>query len=586
LSSPSHIPADFVEPAEGELPTLNLELGQISQQGQRELNEDTCACVTPSLENTLLTKGACAMISDGTGGDGTGRDASHYIENRLFEEYYNTPDSWTVERSIMEVLNNINRWLFGRRSPAASYLCTLSALVMRGRSYHVFHVGDTRIYLWRGGELTRLTTDHHYPGHENRLVRAMGLDSGVRADMKQGDLEQGDIFVMTTDGVHGCLQDEDIVQIMEQGLSAQGTAVKLSSLGIEKGHGDNATVQVVSVKELPLPHRSEMIDEDRYLKAAPELNRGDQLDGYRIIERMTSGGMATIYKAEEIESGKEVAIKCPKPELMKRPVQLERFHREEWTGLRLHSPYLMRMFPPQPKRSQYYYIVMEICRGTSLRRSLELNGRFKIETVRNMAYQLCKGLHFMHNLNMIHRDIKPENIIVSDEEAIKIVDYGIVRLPGLSQLNTDEEVRSLIGSPYYMAPEFFNDRSRGSVQTDIYALGVVLYEMISGGEFPYGKAEEINYQGEAPEYRSLRRNREDVPPWLDQVIRKCVEWNPSNRYEALSELLYSLDHPGEITVVQERAPLIVRRPLTFWKWLCFVEAFVIFFLGYMVVSLL
>jgi serine/threonine protein kinase len=229
---------------------------------------------------------------------------------------------------------------------------------------------------------------------------------------------------------------------------------------------------------------------------------------------------------------------------------------------------------------------MEICRGTSLRRSLELNGRFKIETVRNMAYQLCKGLHFMHNLNMIHRDIKPENIIVSDEEAIKIVDYGIVRLPGLSQLNTDEEVRSLIGSPYYMAPEFFNDRSRGSVQTDIYALGVVLYEMISGGEFPYGKAEEINYQGEAPEYRRLRRNREDVPPWLDQVIRKCVEWNPSNRYEALSELLYSLDHPGEITVVQERAPLIVRRPLTFWKWLCFVEAFVIFFLGYMVVSLL
>lgn len=524
------------------------------------------------------------MISDGTGGDGSGRDASHYIESRLFEEYYSTPDSWSVERSVHEVLGNINRWLYGRRNAQSSYLCTLSMLVMRGRSYHIFHVGDTRIYLWRGGQLSCLTEDHHYPGHENRLVRAMGLDSIVRADSVQGSLELGDVFIMTTDGVHACLEESDMLPLLAQNLSAQALAGRLCQLGMEKGHGDNATVQVLSITELPMPNRSEMIEEDRYLKAAPELKTGDLLDGYRIEERMASGGMATIYRAQELESGREVAIKCPKPELMKQPVQLERFHREEWTGLRLHSPYLMRIFPPQPKRSQYYYIVMEICRGKSLRRHLESRGAFGVDAVRNVAYQMAKGLHFMHNLNMIHRDIKPENLMLTDEEALKVVDYGIVRLPGLSQLNTDEEVRSLIGSPYYMAPEFFNDRSRGTVQTDIYAMGVVLYELVSGGEFPYGKAEDIQYNGEAPEYRSLSKLREDVPDWLDQLIRKCVHWDLSERFGALSEVLYALDNPGEITVVEISAPLIERRPVTFWKWLAFGEAVVIFFLLYLCLS--
>ena len=526
------------------------------------------------------------MIADGTGGDGTGRDASHYIEHHLFEEYYSTPDSWTVERSVLEVLNSLNRWLYGRRSSVASYLCTLSMMVMRGRMYHIFHVGDTRIYLWRGGKLTLLTKDHHYPGHENRLVRAMGLDSVVRADVCEGHIEKDDVFIMTTDGVHASVKDEDMIPILRQNFQAQMLAVKLCQLGLEKGHGDNATVQVLSVKELPLPHRSEMIDEERYLKAAPDLSNGSVLDGYRILQRMTSGGMAVIYRAEEIESGKEVAIKCPLPALMKQPVQLERFHREEWTGLRLHSPYLMRVFPPQPKRSQYYYIVMEICRGKSLRHHIEETEAFTVEAVRNIAYQMCKGLHFMHNLNMIHRDIKPENLMISDEGALKIVDYGIVRLPGLSQLNTDEEVRSLIGSPYYMAPEFFNDKSRGTVQTDIYAVGVVMYEMVSGGEFPYGKLEDINFQGEAPAYRSLRKLRDDVPEWLDQVIRKCVHWDTGERFGALSELLYALDHPGEITIDNQNTPLMQRRPLTFWKWVCFIEAAVIFGLAYAVVSLL
>jgi serine/threonine protein kinase len=137
-----------------------------------------------------------------------------------------------------------------------------------------------------------------------------------------------------------------------------------------------------------------------------------------------------------------------------------------------------------------------------------------------------------------------------------------------------------------MAPEFFNDKSRGTIQTDIYALGVIMYEMASGGKFPYGKVEDINFQGEAPPYRSLTKIRDDVPQWLDQVIKKCVHWDTSERFGALSELLFSLDHPGEITIEKQEKPLIQRRPLTFWKWLCFGQTALIFALAYAVVSLL
>ena len=570
---------------EGELPSLKLNVGQITLQGQREINEDAYAFLNPAASNVQMVKGACAMISDGTGGDGSGRDSSHYCQTRLFEEYYSTPDSWSVERSVTESLQNLNRWLFGRRNAGKSYLCTLSIIILRGRGYHIFHVGDTRIYLWRNGKLSHLTQDHHYPGQTNRLVRAMGLDSIVKPDIAQGNIEIGDMFIMTSDGVHACLEDSDFISILSQNYPPQRLAAELCQLGLAKGHGDNSSVQTLLVNELPLPNRSEMVAEESYLSAAPELNPGDRLDGYIIKQRIGGGGMATIYCAEEEGTGREFAIKCPKPELMKQPVQLERFHREEWTGLRLHSPYLLRMYPPSPRRSQYYYIVMEICRGKSLRRRMEEEKVFSIDVVQSLAYQMAKGLNFMHNLNIIHRDIKPENIVISSEGAIKIVDYGIVRLPGLSQLNTDDEVRNLIGSPYYMAPEFFNQKARGSVQTDIYAMGVVLYEMLSGGHFPYGKIDDLDYSGEAPPYRSLMQFRSDLPDWMDHLIRKTVHWDPSERIGALSEFLYCLDHPGEVTVVEQRAPLAQRRPLTFWKWLAFSQLVVIFILLYLLISL-
>lgn len=564
---------------------VKITFGQTSKQGQRDINEDAFACITPTSLDARINKGVGAMVADGTGGDGSGRDASHYVQSELFSEYYSTPESWTVEQSVNAALTAINNWLFSQRSTGKSLICTLSFLLLRGRRYYIAHLGDTRIYLWRRGELTCLTEDHHFPGHHNRLVRAMGLDRIVRPDFISNDLEIGDMFIMTTDGVHGIINDEKIVEILKKGFEPQELSDKLVTLCSALGSKDNITVQVIHVDELPLPNRSEMLEEEQHLVAAPMLTAGQEVDAYKIVKHMATGGMAHIYEAIETESGKRMALKCPKPEWMKNTVQMERFHREEWAGLRLHSPYLLQMFPPKTKRTEYYYMVMEYCPGKSIRQYISDGGKPSLDLVLNLAQQVCRGLHFMHNLNMIHRDIKPENIVITEEGSIKIVDYGIVRLPGLAELSNKKESRSLIGSPAYMAPDFFKQSTRGNFQTDIYALGIVLYEFLTGGQFPFGKVDDLDFKQKMPAYVPVHKYRDDVPDWLNQLLFKTVHWDPEKRYGAVSEILYLLQHPGEVGIVKtEVTSVLTHHGDQFWKWTSLFQLVIIIIMFYLLIK--
>jgi len=586
---------DYVapRPVQNRQPTLQergpdyvqITFGQTSRQGQRDINEDAFACITPTSIDARVNKGVAAMICDGTGGDGSGRDASHYIQSELFSEYYSTPESWSVEQSAIAALTTINNWMYSQRANSRSLICTLSFLILRGRRYYFAHLGDTRIYLWRRGELKCLTEDHHYPGQHNRLVRAMGLDRVLRPDFGMDELEIGDQFIMITDGVHGIMSDERLANLLRLGHDPQELSDKIVSQSLDMGSRDNTSAQVIHIHGLPLPNRSEMIEEEQHLIAAPILTPNEDVDGYRIIRHIATGGMAHIYEAEETQTGKKVALKCPKLEWMQNPIQMERFHREEWAGLRLHSPYLLQMFPPKSKRSKYYYMVMEFCPGKSIRQWISEEQKPSLDMVLNLAQQLCRGLHFMHNLNMIHRDIKPENIVITAEGSIKIVDYGIVRLPGLAELSNRKESRSLIGSPAYMAPEFFKDETRGNFQTDIYALGTVLYEFVTGGQFPFGKVEDLEYKKKMPEYISIQKYRDDVPDWFNQLLLKSFHWNPEKRYGAVSEILYLLQHPGEVGIVKtEVTSILERHGDQFWKWTSLAELVIILFLCYLLLN--
>ncbi|MGK0289227.1 MAG: serine/threonine protein phosphatase PrpC [bacterium] len=543
--------------------TIKVSLGQSSKTGLRERNEDFYACVIPSEFSSLEYKGLTAVIADGVGGSDAGMEASQYAVGGFFSDYYSTPDSWSISQSVERVVSSINRWLYGqgqRASAVKGLVTTFSLLTLCGRKGHIFHVGDSRIYRFRNGNFEGLTTDHNAPQNPQHLVRGLGLDSIVKMDSVSFSLEEGDIFVMTTDGVHGSLDKEDFVQILETSLTLENKAHKLTNRALEKGSGDNLTCQILQVDELPPIKYEELKNVAGQLSFPNILYHNDCLDSYRVISDIASGGMGSLYLGEEIESKKKVVLKCPHPDYEQDVIFRERFLREEWVGRRVNSPYLMNVLSSAKNRRNFLYLVLEHCPGKSIRTFLE-DQIFSVDDVVAIGKQLCRGLGSLHNLNIIHRDFKPDNIIIDAQNNIKIVDYGVVLLPALPQVtNYGEKV--ILGSPNYLAPEMFS-HARGSVQSDIFSLGVTLYEMLTG-EYPYGEIEKGDEHNKK-RYKDTSKLKPEVPLWLDTIVKKAVQKKSENRYESVSEILFYLNHPQAVIVTPEKLSLIEKDPLVFWK---------------------
>ena len=174
--------------------------------------------VTPD-EPELSTKGLLAAIADGVSGNEGGREASEYAVRGLLADYYATPDTWPVTQALERVLKAINSWVQQQgsmRPELAGMATTLTCVVVRGRFYYFAHVGDTRLYLLRDGKLTRLTTDHVWdrPEMQHVLTRAIGLDSRLAIDHGMGELREGDVLLLVTDGVWSALTEYDMSALL------------------------------------------------------------------------------------------------------------------------------------------------------------------------------------------------------------------------------------------------------------------------------------------------------------------------------------------------------------------------------------
>lgn len=239
--------------------SLLLTAAHHTATGLRDHNEDVVGMVTPG-EPDISTKGMIAAVADGVSGSDGGREAAEYSVCRLLTDYYATPDTWPVTQALAHVIKAINSWVQqqGRlRSGQGGMATTLTALVMRGHHYYFAHVGDSRLYLLRGGALKRLTTDHVRDRPEMRhvLTRAIGLDSQLAIDHGKGELRPGDIFLLASDGVWGALPEGDIEwhlsTLNESGTDAEYTAKLLVDAALANGSTDNATALVVRVQQLP-----------------------------------------------------------------------------------------------------------------------------------------------------------------------------------------------------------------------------------------------------------------------------------------------------------------------------------------------
>jgi eukaryotic-like serine/threonine-protein kinase len=281
--------------------------------------------------------------------------------------------------------------------------------------------------------------------------------------------------------------------------------------------------------------------------AMRELLVGDRLDQYKITELLARSGMATIWQAIDVESGATVVLKVPHLQYESDIVFHERFAREQRIGQRLDHPNIVKVLSPRdPSR---IYLAMELVEGTSLRAMVQ-NKPLPTQQALDIARQIAGALAYMHENGVVHRDLKPENVMVTAEGRIKLLDFGIA-MDTLSRRLTWTRLSNAVGTPDFMAPEQIVGK-RGDARTDIYALGTILYEMLTG-ELPFS----------GPNVNAILRAKTngdptlpshyqpDLDPHLERIVMNAIARLPRDRYASASAMLADLADPGKVDLAAQ-----------------------------------
>lgn len=551
---------------------LSISAGQHSIAGIKPQNEDACGIHVP--EGPLLaTKGIAVVIADGMSGCEAGREASESCVQGFLNDYYSTPESWSVKNASQKVLSALNRWLYGNGQrdygSAKGMVTTFSALVLKSNTGYLFHIGDTRIYRLRGRDLEQLTQDHRISIASDRtyLNRAVGIDPHLDIDYKKVDLELGDRFILVSDGVHEFINDSLLKDIVgTQHLDYESGAKEIIEHALANGSDDNLTCQVVEIDSLPNQNEIEFYRTLTELPFPPPLEAGMRIDGYIILRELFSSNRSELFLAKDEESGRKVVIKAPSVNYSDDPDYINQFLHEEWAGRRLTSPHILRVCKQQRQRNFLYYVT-EYIEGQQLREWISDNPNPSLVDVRNIVKQIATGLRAFHKLEMIHQDLKPENIIIDSHGTVKIIDLGSTKIAGIEEIATPLDTQNLLGTVNYTAPEYH----RGEIATnrsDIFSLGVITYEMLTG-KLPYDRALSPRNLMRVS-YTSATRNYSEIPTWIDKALEKAVRIDSSRRYENLSEFIHDLSHPNQEFLNEEQPPLIERNPIGFWQGMTLV----------------
>jgi len=546
-----------------------IQAGQHSDAGLKPRNEDACRIEIPE-EPLLGSKGICLVIADGVSRSEAGQDASEACANGFITDYYSTPDSWTVKTSAQKVLGSLNNWLYsqGKRSyeSAGAMLTTFSTLIIKSGTAYIFHVGDTRIYRLRNNDLECLTEDHRTwgVGEKTYLGRAMGADAHVDIDFKSIPVEVGDVYMLATDGVYEYISNVDLRNCLRENASNPEQAARtLTKMALESGSTDNVTCQVMRVDRLPKQDEASFFRQLSDLPFPPFLEAGMTLDGYRIIRELHASNRTQIYVAQDTETNQRVIIKTPSVNFEDDPAFIDQFLHEEWIGKRIDNPHVLKIVDSE-RRRRFLYYVTEYIEGDTLQDWMRDNPRPSYIGVRDIAEQIASGLRAFHRLEMVHRDLKPANIVFDNSGRIVIIDFGSTKIAGIDESDVPFERNPMLGTMNYAAPEFFEGYT-GSNRSDVYALGVICYEMLTG-QLPYGGPLTLS-KLKRVRYKSIKHYNQEVPAWVDAAIQKSVSIDPDRRYTRLSEFIHDLGSANPEFMQKQHAPLMERNPLGFWRGL-------------------
>lgn len=544
--------------------SFDIDVGHASERGPRQDNEDFAGACKPAPHEEEL--GFIAAIADGVSMGGEGRMAAQTSVRAVVEDYFGAPPTWDTSVVLDRIISAQNSWLatHNRRHNGAA-MSTLTALALRGQTWTVAHVGDTRAYLVRDGACRRLTQDHalEHPDLRSQLTRAMGQDDAIRVDYLQDELHLGDVFVLVSDGVHTQVPQAQMLKLLEHG-SAQEASEAIAQAALAAGTQDNATVLVVRVLGLARSRLEDAIVRSRHLPVPPRLKVGDEIDGHVVTALVADTGVHLLYQVRHVQTKALRALKTLHPSRANDPQERAMLAHEAWLGTRVNergSTGFVALH--EVLDASAFYLVFDWHTGQTLEQHLAAqrgSAGLPVADVLAWALAASRAIGKLHRLGVVHRDIKPGNLHLGDDGQLRLLDLGVA-VSG----NEPAEQRSLhAGTPSYMNPELWDDQPVDA-QTDLFALGVTLYQLLTG-HLPFGEIEPYQTQRYRRPPKPPSRLRPDVPIWLDHIVLKAVAFDKKLRFETAEEFELALQRGASRPLSSHGStPLLVRDPTLLWK---------------------
>lgn len=578
---------------------LRVTAAQFSDKGIKDVNDDALIVHLP--EGTgRKSQVLLAAIADGVSTAEEGGRAAVISTRTFCDDFFATDLNWSIKTAGFRVVSAINRWLHGQgqhyNHSYSTHLTTFSALIISGSTGHIFHVGDSRVWRFRRSQragqsaLECLTKDHTIQmENSTQLIRALGMDWRVDVDYSQIDVQVGDYFLLTTDGVHGVLSEAELSLLIQHHIEAPhgldheadheanhlksdiergvDTIIKAAQLANSQ---DNLSCQLIHIHELSLSDNKPP-QLEHFLPLLPDtLMIGQHVDGYEIVGELHANSRSKIYRAIQVSDQRPVILKTPAVQFADDVEALQAFMQEEWIGQRMAHPDIVSTLSPEQPR-QFLYLVQEYLAGQTLRQWRKQNPEAPVETVIQFVRPAVRALRALHRRETLHQDVKPDNFMVLDDVSLassnpipsqprlKLIDFGS------AQVGSVTDVRTRPGAMEYAAPEYALGLPV-SERSDQFALAMTIYELLTG-KMPYGEAY-VSAKNAADfaklSYTPATFHNPHVPIWMDAALMRACSLDAENRYEDLGEWQADLERPND-ELIRPKLPLIEQHPVKFWQ---------------------
>lgn len=542
------------------IPTMRLILDIGNFDGSAKISAvegGTIAVVSESATST--DAGVLLACAEAVAGRPAGEQAARTATAALSDVYYAAIEAATPQQALREALFAANRAV--RAGSERGRAAAVAALVLRGRRWISGHAGNVRVWRYRDLQVKQLTRDHVAPRALRRadVTRALGCSDSIDAEFHEGELREGDIYLVTSSGVHEALSGSALLGLLQSDYAAHQLAEALAQHALAARAPGYVGACVGRVEKLP----PDMISARASTATLPIGNlpeTGAEVDDYVIEKIMVKSRRFRLYKAKDRESGTTVALRFPDPAF---PGAAQAFLREEWMSRRADSPFLLKPIGLRSGRRTALYSAVEYHHGQNLaKRILRKRGLPLPETVR-LAEQLLTAIETLHGQGLIHGDIRANSVLYDKiNRRLCILGLGIERNDVVA-----EDSRELGSSTLsYWAPELFA-ASPATERSDIYAAGVTVYRMLTA-KYPYGRIRGSGNWKQPRDYVPVQQYKENLPSALDDVLQRACAVDPGRRYGTAAEFRAALRAVVDATAAPAappRAPGTDTTPAT-WSW--------------------